>query len=141
MQEQERHPILFYDGVCGLCNGLVQFLLKRDAGDLLRFAPLQSEFATKALRRHNRNPQDLDTMLLLLDQNQPAERVLARTDAIISALGQLGGVWKLGVLLKLFPRFIRDAVYNLVAHHRYRVFGKREICPLPNAEYRHKFLG
>ena len=140
MADHVQHPILFYDGICGLCNGLVQFLLKRDAKDRLRFAALQSKFAQDILRQYDHDPKDLDTVYLVLDQNRPTERVLARAEAIITALEQLGGVWRLAVVMKLLPNAIRDAAYNFVARRRYRLFGKHETCFLPSAEYRHKFL-
>ena len=140
MAEHVQHPILFYDGICGLCNGLVQFLLKRDAKDRLRFAALQSKFAQDILRQYDHDPKDLDTVYLVLDQNRPTERFLARAEAIISTLEQLGGLWRLAVVMKLLPNAVRDAAYNFVARRRYRLFGKHETCFLPSAEYRHKFL-
>ena len=72
----EGAEVLFYDGICGLCNQLVQFLLKRDQKDVLRFAALQSDFAVKVLQRHGLDPKDLDTVQVILNYEQPDERVL-----------------------------------------------------------------
>jgi predicted DCC family thiol-disulfide oxidoreductase YuxK len=134
------NPIVFYDGVCGLCNRLVQFLLKRDQNDQLRFASLQSEFAAKVLSRHGANAKDLDTLYVVQDYEEPTERLLMRSDAILYAAGALGSFWKVATLGKIIPRPLRDLVYKLVARNRYRVFGKYETCMLPEPRHRNKFL-
>src|SRR6266404_1919615 len=118
------NPIVLYDGVCGLCNRLVQFILKRDDRDYFRFASLQSEFATSLLQKHGLDPRDLDTVYVVIDYAQPTERLLARSSAILFLLKQLGGIWKMAALGKILPRIMRDGIYKLVARNRYRVFGK-----------------
>lgn len=140
MPETLSHPIVLYDGLCGLCNGLNQFLLKRDKQDRLRFASLQSEFANSLLRRHSINSVDLDTVYVVVDHDQTAERVLARSDAILHVLRELGGVWQVFRLGGLLPKKLRDSLYNLVARNRYRVFGKYEVCLMPEEKHRRKFL-
>jgi predicted DCC family thiol-disulfide oxidoreductase YuxK len=132
--------MILYDGVCGLCNRLNQFLLKRDKHDRLRFASLQSEFSRTLLTRHGCNTTDLDTVYLVVDYGKPSERLLERSDAIIQVLSVIGGVWKLMKIAKLLPRFIRDSLYDLIAANRYRVFGKSESCMLPELRHRAKFL-
>ena len=134
------NPIVLYDGVCGLCNRMTQFLLKRDRTDRLRFASLQSEFAGVILKRHGRDAQDLDTVYVVQDYGEPNERLLARSDAILSLAQELGGIWSLASVAKVLPRWLRDRVYNLVARNRYRVFGKYESCMMPDPQYRQKFL-
>ena len=134
-------PIVFYDGVCGLCNRLVQFLLKHDKHDRLRFASLQSEFAAQVLVRHGIDPKDLDTLHVVENFEQNHERVLNRSDAILRAGKELGGLWKLAASLgRLVPRPVRDAFYRFVATNRYRVFGKFDTCMLPEPHHRAKFL-
>jgi predicted DCC family thiol-disulfide oxidoreductase YuxK len=141
MASDPPNPIILYDGVCGLCNRFNQFVLKRDSAGRFRFASLQSDFATKVLQRHGVNPHDLDTVYLVLDNAQPGERLLARSDAAGSVLRDLGGPWgALADVLSLMPRWLRDWGYNLVARNRYRIFGKYDTCPLPDPQYRHKFL-
>jgi predicted DCC family thiol-disulfide oxidoreductase YuxK len=140
LSETKPNPIILYDGVCGLCNRLVQFILKRDKRDYFRFASLQSEWSSSLLQRHNLDPQDLDTVYVVVEHDQPAEHLLARSDAILFLLGKLGGIWKLAALGKVLPRTIRDIVYELVARNRYRVFGKFESCMLPDLKHRAKFL-
>jgi predicted DCC family thiol-disulfide oxidoreductase YuxK len=134
-------PIILYDGVCGLCNRLVQFLLKHDKHGRLRFASLQSEFAEKVLRRHGFDPKDLDTVHVVENYDQPNERVLQRSDAILRAGRELGGGWSaLSAVAGVIPRALRDPFYRLVARNRYRMFGKYETCMLPDPTQRSRFL-
>lgn len=140
MPTTETSPVILYDGVCGLCNRLVQFVLKRDKRDYFRFASLQSEWSNTLLRRHRLDPRDLDTVYVVVDYGQPAERLLARSDAILFLLKQLGGVWTLARMGKILPRTLRDAIYELVARNRYRVFGKYESCMLSSPQHSAKFL-
>ena len=136
-----KHPVLLYDGVCGLCNRFVRFVLKRDRRDRFRFAALQSSFARVVLERHGLNPDVLDTVYLVLDYGQSSERLLSRNDAATAALEGLGGFWRFWArFLGLLPKSFRDWRYNVIARNRYRFFGKHESCPLPDPKDRHKFL-
>ena len=135
------NPIILYDGVCGLCNSLVQFLLKHDEGGRLRFASLQSDFAEKVLRRHGFDAKDLDTLHVVENYDQPNERVLQRSDAILRAGRELGGFWTASSsVARIVPRPLRDLVYRFVATNRYRVFGKYDTCMLPDPTQRSRFL-
>ena len=135
------NPIILYDGVCGLCNRLVQFLLKHDKDGRLRFAALQSDFAEKVLRRHGFDPKDLDTVHVVENYDQTGERVLQRSDAILRAGRELGGFWgSSSKIAGIVPRALRDLVYRFVATNRYRVFGKYDSCMLPDANQRSRFL-
>lgn len=131
---------MLYDGVCGLCNRLVQFILKRDRNDRFLFASLQSELAEKILKRNGADSHDLDTFYVVIDHDQPGERVLMRSDAILHVVRTLGGIWSMASVGSVLPKVIRDAMYGLVARNRYRVFGKHESCMLPSPEHRAKFL-
>lgn len=132
--------IVLYDGVCGLCNRLNQFLLKRDHHDRLLFASLQSDLAKKILERHGADPSDLDTVYVVEDYDSPSERLFKRSNAILRALEALGGIWKLSAISKILPRPIRDLFYRFVATNRYKVFGKSDVCIMPDPKYREKFL-
>jgi predicted DCC family thiol-disulfide oxidoreductase YuxK len=159
------HPILLYDGVCGMCSRGVQFILKRDPAGFFRFAALQSRLAEKILARHGANPQDLNTMYVAVNAERADELLLARTDAVLFVLAHLGapesrpagqasalassqagskagrGLWRLGgLLLQLVPRKIRDWGYGVVVRNRYRMFGRYETCPVPSPEMRERFL-
>jgi predicted DCC family thiol-disulfide oxidoreductase YuxK len=135
------NPILLYDGVCGLCNRLVQFSLKRDSGGRLRYASLQSDFAAPILQRHGFSSQDLDTVYFVSGYGRTEEHLSMRSAAVILVLQHIGGFW--GVVaawLGLLPRWLRDCGYDVVARNRYRVFGRSEGCILPQEEYRARFL-
>ena len=135
------HPILLYDGVCGLCNRLNQFVLRRDPAGIFRFASLQSPLAARILARHGADAADLNTVYVVVNPDQPDEYLLARSDAVIFVLKQLGGFWGLiGFVLQFKPRFLRDWGYRVVARNRYRVFGRSETCFLPSPENLDRFL-
>jgi predicted DCC family thiol-disulfide oxidoreductase YuxK len=135
------NPIILYDGVCGLCNRLIQFVLRYDSHDRFRFAALQSDFASQILRRHGAAAEDLDTVYVVLDPGLRDERILSRSDAAVAVLRELGGGWAaLGVLLGVLPLWLRNWGYNLVARNRYRTFGKYDSCPIPSEKDRRKFL-
>ncbi len=129
----EKDIILFFDGVCGLCNGLVDWLLPRDVQKRIKFATLQGTTAKQIL-----TPdliQDLDTVVLWY-----RGKVLLRSDAIIACLSELGGVWGLLKIFSIIPRFIRDTAYKVIAYNRYGWFGKKQTCRLPLPGERLRFL-
>ena len=134
------NPIVLYDGVCGLCNRLTQFLLRHDHKDRLRYASLQSNFAAVVLKRHGLDARDLDTVCVVLNYEETNEHVLARSDAILYLGRELGGIWSLGSYGRILPHWLRDGLYKFVARNRYRVFGKYETCMLPEPQHRAKFL-
>ena len=131
-EDGQTHPVLFFDGVCGLCNWFVDLLLKADNRDLFRFAPLQGETASRMLGRQDGDPRSF----LLLDQVKQYEQ----SDAVLLAVGRLGGAWRLAALLFVFPRPLRDLVYRFVARNRYSWFGRRDVCRLPTPEEQDRFL-
>jgi predicted DCC family thiol-disulfide oxidoreductase YuxK len=133
--------VVFYDGVCGLCNRFTQFLLVRDRVGRIAFAPLQGPNARARLPRYGVDPADLDTVYAIADWDLPGERVYARAPAVLYALRQLGGAWSLAARLAgLVPRPIADAIYDLIARRRYRVFGRYDTCPLPKPEWQGRFM-
>jgi len=133
--------VVFYDGVCGLCNRLNRFLLARDRHERIFFAPLQGPTAAARLTRYGCDPADLDTVYAVADWDLPTERVYARSAAVLHTLRQLDRGWRiLGRLGALIPRPLSDAAYRLVARNRYRVFGRFDSCPLPRPEWKSRFL-
>lgn len=133
--------ILLYDGVCGLCNRFVRFVLRFDRKRSIYFASLQSKFAQAILARHGIDASALDTVVLVLDASTPEEHLLFRSDAATEVLVRLGGGWAAWArLLQRLPRGFRDARYRMVARNRYRIFGRYDTCPLPSVEQRDRFL-
>jgi predicted DCC family thiol-disulfide oxidoreductase YuxK len=134
-------PILLYDGVCGLCNRFVQFILRHDRAAIFCFASLQSSFATPILARHGSSPAGLETVYVVLHYNEPEEWILERSDAVAFVLRQVGGIWGfVGGMIAMTPRPLRDWGYRLVVRHRYRIFGRFDVCPMPTSEARARFL-
>lgn len=132
--------VVLYDGVCGLCNQSVQFVLRHDRDDRFRFAALQSEFA-QDLFRTKKLPDKPETVYLLVRTHDDQEQLLAKSDAGIRILCELGGPWRMAAgTLKLVPRPIRDWAYDWIAQRRYQWFGRYAACPLPSEENRGKFL-
>jgi len=126
--------ILFFDGVCGLCNWSIDFVLNRDRRGDFQFAPLQGETAQALLEAAD--TADLNTMVLWVDG-----RTYRKSAAAVRVLWQLDPVWQcLGTLLWLIPLPIRNLGYTLVASNRYRLFGKKDTCRLPSPQERARFL-
>lgn len=135
------NPIVLYDGVCGLCNRLVQFILRRDPNAVFRFASLQSAFAARVVTRHGASPTQLDTFYVVLNYNEAQETLICRSDAAIYVLKQLGGIWRVAAIVGgALPQFLRDVAYSIVARNRYRMFGRYDSCPLPSEETRARFV-
>lgn len=128
-------PLVLFDGVCNLCNGAVQWILRRDRRARFVFASLQSEAAAAALRAAGQSGPLPDSIVLL-----DGGKVLVRTDAVIGIARRLGFPWSMAVVFLVVPRFVRDPVYAWVARNRYRWFGKRESCMVPTKELRARFL-
>jgi predicted DCC family thiol-disulfide oxidoreductase YuxK len=130
------HPILFFDGVCNLCNGAVQWFLARDTAANLRFASLQSDLAKELLPAAGLDPAKLSS-LVLLDGGQ----AYTKSSGALRAAAYLDGGWgKVSKALTIFPAGLRDGVYDLIARNRYRWFGKEEACWLPKPEWKARFL-
>ena len=141
MSGRGSNPIVLYDGACGLCNRLVQFVLKNDRNDVFRFASLQSKLAEQILVRHRLRSESLETVYVVLDYGLAEERVLSRLQAVVYVLQQLGGpLAYVSAILRVLPAPVQNFLYGLVARNRYRVFGRYETCPLPDSDTRSKFL-
>ena len=134
-----KHLIL-YDGLCGLCNRLNQFVLKRDGRNLFRFAPLQGSLARQLLLREQRDPTDLDTVYVIANYETADRRLHSKAAAILFILGALGGIGSIATIARLFPQSFLNWAYDRVARNRYRIFGKYDACPLPTPQTRAKFL-
>jgi predicted DCC family thiol-disulfide oxidoreductase YuxK len=135
------NTIVLYDGVCGLCNRLVRFVLKNDRNDVFRFASLQSKLAEQILVRHRLRSESLETVYVVLDYGLAEERLLSRLQAVVYVLQQMSRpLVYVSVILRVLPAPIQKFLYGLIARNRYRVFGRHETCPLPDSATRSKFL-
>jgi predicted DCC family thiol-disulfide oxidoreductase YuxK len=132
----ENGAVVLFDGVCNLCNGSVQFIVRHDPAGRFRFASLQSEAGQALLRRHGLDPDDLFSVILV-----EGGRAYARSDAALGIARGLSSAWRAAGALRVVPRPLRDAVYGWVARNRYRWFGKQEACMIPTPELRARFLG
>ena len=129
-------PLLLYDGVCALCNGAVTFVLKRDRTRAVRFAPLHGPTAAAMLAGYP-ELSGTDSMIWFDEGGRPR----TRGAAALAIAHYLGGRWAaLAAVGRIVPAPVRDAVYDLVARFRYRVFGRYDACPLPPAEHSSRFL-
>jgi predicted DCC family thiol-disulfide oxidoreductase YuxK len=126
-------PILYFDGVCAICNRFVDWLIRRDRGRQIRYAPLQG--TTAASRLPAQYTAGLASVVLEHDG-----RITDRSTAALETVAMLGGPWRLVAGLEALPRPLRDAVYDWVARHRYHWFGRRDVCRIPTESERTLFL-
>ncbi len=127
--------MIFFDGYCSLCNGLIDRLMRWDRKRELKFASLQGETAKRLLPPERLRQNDPDTVLYLRDG-----ALHERSTAVLYVLQDLGGAWTLFTVFLLVPRFLRDLAYRFVARIRYRVFGRRDTCRLPTPEEKDRLL-
>jgi len=134
VKQASQHIILF-DGVCNLCNASVQFIIKRDRKQIFRFASLQSEFGQQLLAGQMDLPKDLDSIIYFNNG-----KVFIKSKAILLIFWKLGRGWSFSAVFWIFPRVIRDVMYDIIARKRYRWFGRREQCMVPTLELKERFL-
>lgn len=130
----EDFPIVLFDGVCHLCDRSVRFVLERDLNARFHFAPLQSVPGRKLLEKHGLPPDSIDGVVLI-DRGT----VHTKSSAALRIVGQLSFPWWTGILFLGIPKPLRDAVYGIVARHRYRWFGKRDACMAPDPRWKDRF--
>jgi predicted DCC family thiol-disulfide oxidoreductase YuxK len=143
--QMEGRALMLYDGLCGVCNTAVQWVIQRDHADRFRFAPQQSATAEAILSRHGIDREAMlksNSVYLVLDAGSERERLLTQSDVTVHMLLLLGGRWRVwGKILGMVPRFVRNAVYRMFARNRYRLTAKYEVCPIPSEAERMKFVG
>ncbi len=131
----EEKQILLFDGVCNLCNRMVQFTIKRDPEGKFRFASLQSKSGQSLLRRFGLPTDQHETFVYVR-----GDQFFLRSSAALEVFKELGGAWKLLYIFKIIPLPVRDAVYDLIASSRYRLAGRRDTCMMPTPELKKRFL-
>lgn len=133
------HLVLF-DGVCILCSTLLRFVAHRDRGRRFAFATLQSATARRLVQRAGGNPDALTSFYVLADYQTPAGRALTRSEAVLFVARELGWPWKAALAARALPKKLRDRAYDVVARYRYRVFGRRTHCLLPDPDLRNRLI-
>lgn len=132
--------IVVFDGVCVLCNGWVDFLLRHDRRGRYRFAAMQGEAGRRLLVAHGLDPDDPASFLLIEHDRGPDPRVSTGAVAVRRVLAGLGGAWRLAAVSALLPGPVREPLYRWIARNRYRWFGRRDACRLPDPAQAHRFL-
>lgn len=131
----DHDKIILFDGVCDLCNGFVQFIIRRDPIGKFKFGALQSPEAQELLKDADLDPADLDTVIYIR-----GDRIYVRSGAALRILSDLGGVWSLFALKLVIPPSIRDLFYRFFAKRRYAVFGRKNHCMVPTPALRNRFI-
>ena len=129
------NPVIFFDGVCNLCNSSVQFVIKRDPKANFRFASLQSDLAKQLLPKGLSEDDNLQSIVML-----SGDTVYTKSTAALRVAKKLSGLWPVLYLFMLIPKFLRDAVYDFIARNRYKWFGKKDECMIPTPEMKERFL-
>ncbi len=129
------YSILLFDGLCNLCNGSVNFILKRDKGGKFKFASLQSEIGIELTKKYNIDLTIVDSIILIKN-----EKVFIKSDAVLEILKDMPIGWRLLRIGIILPKVIRDYLYDIIAKHRYRIFGKKDECPIPPKDVQDRFL-
>lgn len=133
--DNNQTQILLFDGVCNLCNGIVQFTIKRDPKAKFKFASLQSESGQLLLRQFGLPTNDFNSFVFI-----NGDKYFLKSSAGLHVLKELGRVWKVFYVFIIFPRPLRDFVYNIIAKTRYKIFGKQDICMVPTPDIKQRFL-
>lgn len=134
LKSKPKHTgIVYFDGVCAMCNGFINFLISEDKNNTLRYAPLQGSTAKTNVESHYLN--NLNTVIY-----QENGKTYSEIDAILKAVTSLGGIWRLAGIFRIIPKIISNAIYKFISSNRYKWFGKKEICRMPSPEEREKIL-
>lgn len=134
----QEKSIIFYDGVCALCNFFVKWVLKVDKNEEFLFCTQQSEKAKKLLSKYRVTlTSELDTVILL---NSDTGKIFDRSSAFFEVCRKVGYPYKILTIFLILPKFLTDYAYNLIARNRYRIFGLYPTCPIPDSKDRHRFL-
>ena len=132
--------LLLYDGVCGLCNRVNRFVLRHDRRRQFDFASLQSDTARVVLSRFGQRAEALETFYIVAGYRSASPTLVSRSRAALFLMRTLGWPWRAMTVAGIVPAAILDRAYDIVARHRYRVFGRYDTCPIPDPEHRARFI-
>lgn len=127
--------VILFDGVCNFCNTSINFVIDHDPQKRFKFASLQSDFGYETLKKYNRNTLDFDSVILLKNN-----RLYIKSEAALEIAKDLSGFWKYLSIFGIFPTFMLDFFYDLIAKNRYKLFGKSEVCRMPSPDLKERFL-
>lgn len=133
--EKQQRPVIFFDGVCNLCNSSIQFVIKNDKKKQFLFATATSSAGRQALTANATKGGTPNSVILLHNGIY-----YTRSSAALQILRLLGGGWSLLYVLSIIPPFIRNGMYDLVARNRYKWFGKRQSCMIPDEALKSRFI-
>lgn len=136
MDLPKNKKIILFDGVCNLCDSMVNYIIKKDKKDNFRFVALQSDLGQKILGHIGVNPSDIDSIILY----EPGIAYYYKSSAAIEIAKNLGGVFNFGVIFKIIPAALRNPIYDYIARNRYKWHGKKDLCMIPTPELKTKFL-
>lgn len=131
----ESHKIILFDGVCNLCNGAINYVIKRDQKNVFKFAALQSEIGQELTAKFKIDGSKVDSIILI-----DGDKHYEKSTAALYIAKHLSGAYPLLFGFIIVPKYIRNAVYDYVARNRYKWFGKKDKCMIPTAELKNKFL-
>ena len=129
------HPVILFDGICNFCNAGINFIIKQDKKRVFRFSALQSGTGQRLLEEHRLSKEGFESFLLIENG-----KVYQKSTAGLKVYNKLPWYWKWTQLGWLAPRFVRDAIYDLIARNRYKWFGKKEHCMVPSPDTKNRFL-
>jgi predicted DCC family thiol-disulfide oxidoreductase YuxK len=129
------HLIILFDGICNFCNSSVNFIIKRDIKDIFRFASLQSDKGQQYLSKFNLSQKEFGTIILIEN-----DEFYTRSTSVLRIAKKLKGIWKLFYIFIIIPSPFRNFFYSLISKHRYKWFGKRDVCRIPTEEEKSRFL-
>jgi len=135
MEESNKKPIILFDGICNLCDASVQFVLKHDKKQHFLFTSLQSDASVKLLLQVNNKNNSLNSIVLI-----EGVKIYYKSTAVLRISRKLNGLWALFYVFIIVPKKFRDSIYDLIAHRRYKWFGKKNKCLLYIEEYKNRFI-
>jgi predicted DCC family thiol-disulfide oxidoreductase YuxK len=128
--------IILFDGVCNLCDRMVQYIIRHDKYDVFRFVPLQSELGNEILEHIGVDTKHIDSIILY----EPGVAYYYKSAAAIEIAREFGGIFHLGTVFKIIPTGLRNSLYDYIATNRYKWYGKKDACMIPTPELKAKFL-
>lgn len=128
-------PIILFDGICNLCYGVVQFIIKHDPNKIFLFTSLQSEAGQNLLKEYQLPTANFNSFILIQEG-----KIYDKSSGALKVARQIKGAWSWLYIFIIIPKFIRDGIYKRIAQNRYKWFGKTETCMLPTPELKARFL-